>query len=415
MNQCRRTHDATFFPWRRAGTETRMTKRTDFDIELSRVEEEIACLSPIALAQPMNAENATKFVYLLYQHASLTGILTGLAQVELVLNDIIQHLGPAGDLYFLKANLDFKFHRLADVRRDLETGRGLKESSQGRTLQADLDFQEGRYDAARHGYESLLNDEVTWDNLARLAYLKWKLGDSQAADELYKAAEDELTAKQMRNYAWIELQRGVLNLRRGRYEQTVAHYEKAERAYSGYWLIDEHKAELLGARGDFEKAAALYESVVDRVPRPEFQQALCELYLCMGNAELAQSSQERALAGYLESAELGHVHYYHHLADFFADVVEDGEEAIKWAVKDLELRENFSTQAALAWALYRAGEVEEAVAKIKQALLSGVTDAHLFFQAGKIYESVGEKRKADHYFLRADEINPHHRSFHVHR
>src|SRR5256885_8968016 len=52
--------------------------------------------------------------------------------------------GPAQDLYLLKANLDFKFHRLADVRIDLETGRGLSDTTQGRALRADLDFQEDR-------------------------------------------------------------------------------------------------------------------------------------------------------------------------------------------------------------------------------------------------------------------------------
>src|SRR5947207_1959249 len=152
-------------------------KPTDFEVELERIDHGISDLEGNALSLPINSERATKFVYLLYQHASLTGDLAELAVAETALATAIQEIGPAGDLYFLKANLDFKLHRLAAVRRDLEMGRDLANSLQGRALLADLDFQEGKYQAARQGYEAVINDELTWDNLARLAYLKFKMGD----------------------------------------------------------------------------------------------------------------------------------------------------------------------------------------------------------------------------------------------
>jgi tetratricopeptide (TPR) repeat protein len=390
-------------------------KQTDFEVELERIDAAIAGLSKTALSLPINSEKATSFVYLLYQRASLRGLLSDFDLVESVLDETIQHLGPAGDLYLLKANLGFKFHRLGDVRRALETGRDLLASPQGRALVADLDFQEGRYDDARRGYEALMRDNLSWDNLARLAYLKWKLGDTDAAEQLYLEAEDELTAKEMRHYAWVELQRGVLDLRQGKFAETLAHYQQAERAYSGYWLVTEHKAELLGAQGNYRDAALLYEQIVATVPKPEFQQALCELYLLLDQREKAQYWQEKALAAYLESAKQGHVHYYHHLTDFFADVVEDGAEAVKWARKDIQLRDNFSTQSALAWALYRAGEFGEAVNRVNEALSSGVSEAHTFFQAGMIHRAAGNTTKAENYLHKAREINPHHESFHVHR
>src|SRR5205814_1699441 len=251
---------------------------TDFDAELQKIDQAIAELEPDALAIPINSENATKYVYLLYQRASLAGDLAAFGKVEAALKRAISEIGPAQDLYLLKANLDFKFHRLTEVRADLETGRGLAHTTQGRALRADLDFQEGKYEAAKQGYESVIEDDLTWDNLARLAYFKWKFGDINGADDLYAQAEDELTAKEMRHYAWVELQRGVLDLRQGKYEDAQVHYERADRAYSGYWLVDDHKAELLGAQGEIEAAAKLYEQVIARAPKPELQQALGELY-----------------------------------------------------------------------------------------------------------------------------------------
>jgi tetratricopeptide (TPR) repeat protein len=391
------------------------SKRTDYEIERDRIGKTISELEQDALTLPIDSEKATKFVYLLYQRASLTGDLAELACVETAFDTAIREIGPAGDLYFLKANLDFKLHRLPAVRHDLEMGRDLKNSSQGRSLQADLDFQEGKYQKARGGYEALISEEPAWDNFARLAYLKFKLGDFAGAEQCYIDAENELTAKEMRHYAWVELQRGVLSLRSGSYEKAWKHYRVADLAYSGYWLVSEHTAELLGAMGKFDQAIELYQKVISCVARPEFQQALGELYQSMGKPEQAEPWHEKALAAYLESAQRGDVHYYHHLTDFYSDVRQDGAEAVKWARKDIALRRNFSTLAALAWALYRAGEFAEALDAINAALSSGAVDAQLLFQAGTIYQAASGNGKGSEYLRMAAEINPHYQNFHTHR
>jgi tetratricopeptide (TPR) repeat protein len=392
-----------------------MSKPTDFEIELGRIDSDLRELGGDALDVHADSERTTRFAYLLYRRGSLTGDLAELERASKAVERAIPRVGNPADLYFLKANLDFKFHRLADVRRDLEASAELRDSPQGRALRADLDFQEGRYEEARAGYESLASEDPTWDDFARLAHFHFKLGDESSAARLYVQAEDELTAKEMRHFAWVELQRGLLDLSRGRYDEAQAHYERAARAYTGYWQVEEHLAELLGARGRFDEAAALYLKVIGRVPRPEFMQALGELYETAGRPESALPWYERALDAYLDSARRGGVHYYHHLADFYSDVREDGAEAVRWASKDMALRENFSTQAALAWALYRDGRPEEARVVIDKSLSSGATDARLFSQAATIYRAAGEGGEADRYLRMAVEINPHHSNFHVHR
>jgi tetratricopeptide (TPR) repeat protein len=389
-------------------------KKTDFEIELERIQRGLAELNGNATSLPLNGAKISRLAYLQYQHASLTGSLEELAVADATLDHAIQHLGPDGDLYFLKANIHFKVHRLDEVAKDLENGRDLLSSPPGRALKADLDFQHGRYDAARTEYEALIAEDRAWDDLARLAYLHFKMGDVETADQLFDEAVDELTAKQMRHYSWLELQRGVVDLSRGDYDKAQSHYDRAERAYSGHWMVDEHRAELLGAQEKYEEAEALYQSVVSRVPRPDFQQALGELYLTMGKPAEATPWLDQARKGFLESAERGEVHYYHHLADFCADVDEDGPEAVKWARKDLELRRNFSTLAALAWALYRAGEFSEALELIDEALASGAKDARLFRTAGTIY-TASQNGKGDRYLQAAAALNPNLKNFHVHR
>src|SRR5678816_4851533 len=109
-------------------------KKTDFDIELDRIDRGIAELEDNALQLPIDRVKITKLAYLQYQRASLTGNLDELSVAEKTLDHAIQHLGRDGDLYFLKANIHFKVHRLDDVARDLETGRDLLASLPGLSL-----------------------------------------------------------------------------------------------------------------------------------------------------------------------------------------------------------------------------------------------------------------------------------------
>ena len=150
-----------------------MKKTSDYQIEIARLDAEIAALEPDALKPPLDGERATRLAYRLYQRASLAGDLAALESVGATLDRLALQLTPATDLHFLKASLDFKLHRLKDVRRDIEVaGAALRESLPGRALLADLAFEEGRYAQAEQDYQALIREDRTWDNLARLAHLR---------------------------------------------------------------------------------------------------------------------------------------------------------------------------------------------------------------------------------------------------
>ncbi len=386
---------------------------TDYEIELATIENDI--LSTQTSAPSGSAETALRLVYLHYLKALLTGCFDDFNVAETETDNAMHTLGSSDDLYLVRANLNYTFHRLDEATHDLDRLSSLAASPRARVLRTNIDLQQGKYADARRGYESVIQAERTWDNLARLAYLESKIGDSLAADRLYREAQDEITAKDMRSYAWVEVQRGLLDLRQGRHDEAWTHYQHADKAYSGYWLIEDHMAELLGARGKYGEAIARYQSVVARSPRPELQQAVGDLYVLMGQPEQARRWHEQALAAYLASVRRREVHYFHHLAWFYADVREDGAEAVKWARRDLDLRRNYATREALAWALYRAGRITESLDEIKQALAAGVKDAHLFFHAAMIHLAAGRTGEGKQFLKRAAEVNPRYEAFHVHR
>jgi tetratricopeptide (TPR) repeat protein len=383
---------------------------TAYERDLERIDQDLA-----SLGKPEDTEQITRRAYRLYQRAALTARLDEFAVAEAAVEQAFERVGPWPDLCLVKANLDMKFHRLAEAKNALAMARGLPESFPGRVVLADIDLQEGRYALARATCEALIAEDRTWDNLARLAYWESKFGEMETAERIYREAEDELTAKEMRGYAWVELQLGLMDLRAGRYEDAAEHYRRAGKAYSGYWLVDDHMAELLGTVGRYDEAVRLYERVLAETQRPELQQAFGELYVAMGEQREADVWFDRALAGFLEASESGGVHYFHHLVDFYSDVREDGPRAVEWAVKDYELRPNYGTEGALGWALYRDGQVAAAEKMMDRALECGVRDGHLFAKAATVKAAAGRMQESDALARLAFAMNPHHDGFHVHR
>jgi tetratricopeptide (TPR) repeat protein len=391
------------------------TRQSEYQRDLDRIEAALAETGPEALATPVDTPRAIKYAYSLYQQAVLTGDLMQLPAAEQAIDITINYLPNPGDLYLLKAKLAFKLHRLADVKRSLAAVPSLAETAEAKGLEADLYFQQGEYEKAKAAYVRIIDEEPTWDNLARLAYFVASMGEFARADDLYARAEDELTAKEMRSYAWLELQRGLLDIGQGRHDEALAHYHRADRAYSGDWLVAEHIAEAIAAQGHYQDAAKLYETLVARVPKPELRQALGELYSVMGDEDRAKPLSYAAEASYLGSARRGEKHYYHHLADLYADAIKCGSNAVKWAHQDIMLRENFATQSALAWALYRNSEVVVAARWMAKAMSSGAKSAHLFHRASRIFAAAGRNAESADYSQLAWKMNPHLLSFHVHR
>lgn len=383
---------------------------TDYQRDLEKINQDLATLE-----KPDDTEQVTRRAYRLYQRAALTARPDEFAVAEAAVAEGFQRVGPWPDLCLVKANLDMKFHRLAEAKQALEMARGLKESFPGRVMQSDIDLQEGRYQQARNACRALIAEDRTWDNLARLAYWESKFGEMARAERLYQEAMDEITAKEMRGYAWVQLQLGLMDLRAGRFDQAAEHYRRADAGYSGYWLVDDHRAELLGTQGEYEEAVRLYSRVLEETPRPELQQAFGELYVAMGEQREADVWFDRALAGFLDASEKGGVHYYHHLVDFYSDVREDGARAVEWAVKDFEMRPNYATQGALGWAFYRDGRIREAEQTMDEALASGVRDAHLFGKASTVLAAAGRAAESESLLQKATAMNPHHDGFHIHR
>ena len=340
---------------------------TDYDVELEKVAKGIAEIQDSAFAAPVEIEKASKYAYLLYRRASLTASFADFKAAEVGIDTALRQVGPSEDLYLLKANFDFKLHRLGKTKEDLEKVPDLAGSAPVLALKADLDLQEGRYDAARRGYEAALRKKRTWDNLARLAYLESRTGNVSGAERLYAEAQAEITAKEMRSYAWVELQRGLLDFDDGRYEEALAHYQRANRAYSGYWLIEEHIAEVLDRLGRTQEAADLYRSIIQRTRNPEFVSALASIAdrKDPAAAEALYREAERLFeeqSSLYPEAAIGH--YIKHLISRR----ETSPRLREMAERNYQLRPNADSKLLLARAYLKLNETGKARALVDEIL-----------------------------------------------
>jgi len=388
-------------------------RRSDFDVDLAALEADIASLR--ATASPADPETSVRLAYRLYSHATLTGRAADFTALESFADSLQQQIGPQRDVVLLRSTLDVRVHRLQDARARLDGAPALADDPDALLLLADLDLQQGHYDRARGVYQRVVDRSPTWPALARLANLTALDGKPDLADSLYAQAADDLTAKEMRSYAWLAVQRGQLAFLSGRYDQADAQYRLADRAYSGYWLVDEYLGELRAAERRFDDSIAHYLRAIAAAPRTDLFQQLGDAYAAMGRPDDARHWHQRALDGYLASVARGEVQFFHHLAGYYSDVARNGAEAVAWARRDAELRPGAFADDTLAWALHADGKLDEAGRAIDRALASGIVNSHLYYHAMTIKAAAGDAAAAASLAERLGEMNPRYREFHAHR
>lgn len=374
---------------------------TDYGRELAAYDKRLAELD--AAGAPMVRREVE------YRRALLTGDTEAIAKLAASLRDL------SGTESVLALRIDLTLHRLQGALPRLEGLRATTTLSTLSLLRAQILLQSGELEAASAEFERAVAASGHWEARAGLAGLEASRGRTKRAEALYVDAGEELTVRQMRAYAWVLLQRGLIRLRRGETTAALEFYAQAEKAYGGWWLVDDHVAEALAVAGRFDEAIARYRTAIDRSPRPELRHALGDLYLQLGRRDEARDWLDRARKSYEDSVARGETYYMHHLARFYSDSQLDAAKAVAYAQRDLALRPTAGAYDALAWAFYRAGRFDESHAAIERALASGVCDAHMQWHAALIATARGKLDEGRRWLREALVMNASVAAFHVHR
>ena len=320
----------------------------------------------------------------------------------------------------LRARAALAGHRFQEAKKAAEELAKLQPAKPGpRLILFDALLEYGDYEEAGKILDQLSREDAPSVDLesryARLALIEGRLDDARDHYTNGLKAARALGVPSPDVVSWYNLQLGQLAYRRGDWATAEQFYRSAATVAPEDAAPRDYLAELRAAEGKTGEAVAIYEELIRKTPRPHLLQALGDVYLAAGKADAAKEHHDRALAAYMASIERGEVHYQHHLAGFFTDSRKDAAEAVKWARKDLELRHSIHAWDALAWALYRAGDLTAAKEAIEKALATAAADAHILHHAGEIYLAAGDLERGRNHLQRAAEVNPRFQAFHVHR
>lgn len=388
-------------------------KARTYDDEIADADLRIAGSRKLAENQPTSYLAADRVANTFLSRARLTGDYADYRHAEEWVDKAFavntskgRDIGPHGT----RASLNSTLHRLDRVDADFERSQlGPKDNitvSGHKLFAGNLALQRGKYDDAARLLDESVALHETVANLSSKAYFVLGTGDVEGSEALYRKAIGLYHGSSKEPMAWLHLQLGLSDLGRGRYDEALAHYREAETHLSGYWLIDEHIAEILTLTGKVEDAKALYLDIIARTNNPEFMDAMAGIMLEAGNQAEADAYVAKALERYEELMAMYPEASYGHALEHFIEFGDDPKATIDMAEKNHALRPNADAKILLAQAYLKGDRGKDAQRVIEEALATPWRTADLHAVAAAVYRAVGDTTNADTQMTAAKAINP---------
>jgi tetratricopeptide (TPR) repeat protein len=311
-------------------------------------------------------------------------------------------------------------HRFADVLAYAQKAIALGSGNLAAfAVEGDAYTDVGDYDQAAAVYRTIQNLggavssplQLSYMLDSRKAYLSFLHGDFAEAIRLMNSsiAAALQTQEPRENLAWLYFELGERYFQAGDLKNAELAYGAGVTADPTHYRSLAGLAKVRAAQGRFEESTQLYRQSIAIIPFPQYVAELGDVYKKMGKANEAQ--QQYDLVEYIAHlSKLNQVLANRELALFYADHGIKLDEALQFARNELEVRHDIYTWDALAWALYKNGQTQEAGAAIKKALSLNTNDSLLLFHAGMIDHSLGKDSDSEQLLSRALKANPH---FHV--
>ena len=346
------------------------------------------------------------------EHARLSGDYASYVRAGEALETSFA-LAPEGAGPFAsRASLNMRLHRLSRVEADLQAleraavvTRRDRNRIQG--IRADVAFYSGDMKTARELYTEVAEAQPTVRSLAALARLAWKTGDFQEAETMLDCAEERAIAGTVSDRAWLKLVRGLMRLDQDRLADALAMYEEGLAIQPGYWLLEEHIAEVVMLQGDTERALRLYEDLVVRTSNPEFMDQIASIWRDRGHRENFEMWRDRAGGLYKKRLELVPEAAVGHALDHYLEIEGDYPHALTLATQNHETRPGGEAKEKLVTALLLTGDLRMAQETASSMIDGGWRTADALALSALAHESVGLHARAQEDTAAAIKITPH--------
>jgi tetratricopeptide (TPR) repeat protein len=269
----------------------------------------------------------------------------------------------------------------------------------------DAQIELGRYSEAVETLQSMVDLRPDMSSYSRVSYLRELHGDISGAIDMMQRAIDSGTPN-AENTAWVRTQLGNLFFNTGDLDHAELEYQRTLQDRPDYVYAIAGLGRVHAARGDMKAAIQSFDQAVAIMPIPEFVIALGDLYQVTGQARKADQ-QYKLLATIEKLYRANGVDMDMEIALFNADHDRNMEETVALARKAYTSRPSIHGADALAWALYKTGQYNEAQKFSEEALQLGTKDALKLFHAGMIAHALQNDKMAQKYLEQALDINPH--------
>jgi tetratricopeptide (TPR) repeat protein len=240
---------------------------------------------------------------------------------------------------------------------------------------------------------------------SRISYLRELHGDTEGALEMMQLAVDSGTPNS-ENTAWVRTQLANLYFNSGDLQSAELEYQRTLQNRPDYVYALAGLGRVRAAQEEMDEAIKLLNQAVGIMPIPEFVITLGDLHHVIGQEEKA--NQQYQLLSTIEKLQRANgVDMDMEIALFNADHDRNLEETMALARKAYANRPSIHGADALAWALYKTGNYEEAQMYSEEALRLGTEDSLKLFHAGMITLKLGDKPQAREYLEQALAINPY--------
>lgn len=297
-------------------------------------------------------------------------------------------------------------HRFGEAREAAERLLDMDSTSRAaRALLGEIQLEVGAYRDAARTFGSLLTVREELGVAPR--YARWEeiRGRTAEARRLLRGALAEASRRHgmpRSQLAWFHWRLGDLALRHGRADEARRELEAGlELAPRDHRLLD-GMARVAAARGRWHEAIAYGARATAVTVDPATLGLLSVSWEMLGDS-LRSAHYERAMAAALRQQPGG-------LDRQWAMLQLDRGHAVPALLASIreenQTRRDVYARDLLAWALYRSGQVHEALQESAMALALGTRDASLYFHAGMIAAAAGDTALARLRLSAALELNP---------
>lgn len=257
----------------------------------------------------------------------------------------------------------------------------------------------GRYPEAARAAQAQMNAHPGMAADTRAAHLNWLKGDTRSAKLFIRDALLERNGADPEAAAWTFVEAGMIYWHEGDYSGADAIFSEALN-----W-VPNYPAALVG-RGRVALAKGRGQAAIGFLAQAQRLHPLVETAWLLGDAYTLAGDGEDARQAYAEAERQGRRGDKFTLALFLSSKNRNVDEALRLMEEERRSRGGIYVDDAYAWALYRAGHLDQARRASAQALRLGTHDARLLYHAGAIDLASGEREQGRRLIAQALALNP---------